>query len=289
MYFDEVYHARTAYEHISGISPYENSHPPLGKIFIMLGVAIFGMNPFGWRIIGTLFGIAMIPLMYCFALRLFKKREYAFFAAALFAFDFMHFAQTRIGTIDVYGVFFVIAMLYYMYKFYITNYNVQPLKTVLLPLGTAGVMFGLGSASKWICIYTGAGLAVMFFVYLAKRIKEYRYACDNADICDDVDHDRRIRFDRRDDALSGIYDDRYGIQIQLAESDHRRGLRWNCSAAVASFRLLPSGIRVLLYQWYDGCFHGSEQSPQKISGQLPDEGRHPLRSCAEPCVPQGSR
>ena len=181
MYFDEVYHARTAYEHLSGIPPYENSHPPLGKVFIMVGVWIFGMNPFGWRIVGTLFGIGMIPLMYCFGLRLFKKRKYAFLAATIFAFDFMHFAQTRIATIDVYGVFFIIAMLYAMYKFYITNFNLQPMKQVLLPLGTAGVLFGLGAASKWICLYVGAGLAVMLFTYLVKRYREYRYACDLLD------------------------------------------------------------------------------------------------------------
>ena len=56
MYFDELYHARTAYEHLHGIKPYENSHPPLGKIFIMLGIAVFGMNAFGWRVVGALFG-----------------------------------------------------------------------------------------------------------------------------------------------------------------------------------------------------------------------------------------
>ena len=48
--FDEIYHARTAYEHILGMKPYENSHPPLGKLFISLGILAFGMNPFGWRI-----------------------------------------------------------------------------------------------------------------------------------------------------------------------------------------------------------------------------------------------
>ena len=30
-YFDEIYHARTAYEHLRGVYPYEVSHPPLGK------------------------------------------------------------------------------------------------------------------------------------------------------------------------------------------------------------------------------------------------------------------
>lgn len=31
MYFDELYHARTAYEHLHNLSVYEVSHPPLGK------------------------------------------------------------------------------------------------------------------------------------------------------------------------------------------------------------------------------------------------------------------
>lgn len=122
MYFDELYHARTAYEHLHGLSPYENSHPPLGKVFIMLGIAIFGMNAFGWRIIGTLFGIGMVPILYVFAKRLFKKSDYALLASFLFAFDFMHFTQTRIATIDVYGVFFILLMYYYMYQYYRMNF-----------------------------------------------------------------------------------------------------------------------------------------------------------------------
>ena len=45
-YFDEIYHARTAYEHILGLEPYENTHPTLGKLIISLGIRLFGMNPF---------------------------------------------------------------------------------------------------------------------------------------------------------------------------------------------------------------------------------------------------
>ena len=70
-YFDEIYHARTAYEHILGLEPYENTHPPLGKLIISLGIRIFGMNPFGWRFMGTLFGVLMLPILYHLLKRLF--------------------------------------------------------------------------------------------------------------------------------------------------------------------------------------------------------------------------
>ena len=174
MYFDELYHGRTAYEHLHGIAPYENSHPPLGKVFIMLGIAIFGMNAFGWRIMGTLFGIAMVPIMYAFGKKLFRRSDYALLAAGLFTFDFMHFTQTRIATIDVYGVFFIILMYYFMYDYYCLNFFDDGLKATLKPLAIAGVFFGLGAASKWICIYAGGGLAVILFTSLEKRYSEYR-------------------------------------------------------------------------------------------------------------------
>ena len=62
-YFDEIYHVRTAQENLDGIYPYEVSHPPLGKLIIALGIQIFGLTPFGWRFMGTLFGVLMLPLL----------------------------------------------------------------------------------------------------------------------------------------------------------------------------------------------------------------------------------
>lgn len=162
MYFDELYHARTAYEGLNGLSIYEWTHPPLGKQIIAIGISIFGMNPFGWRIMGTLFGIAMVPLMYVFGKRMFKRSELALLTAGLMAFDFMHFSQTRIATIDTYGVFFNLLMVYFMYKFLQMNLG-DDLKSTLIPLGLSGLFFGIGCSSKWICLYTGAALAVMFF------------------------------------------------------------------------------------------------------------------------------
>lgn len=176
MYFDEVYHARTALENIEHLTPYEITHPPLGKIILSIGIRIFGMNPFGWRFMGTLFGVLMLPLMYIFAKRLFKKPLFAFIPTALFALDFMHYSQTRIATIDSYSVFFIMLMYYFMYLYTETNYNRQPLSKSLLPLALCGIAFGLGAATKWLCIYAGAGLAVVLAIQIGKRFNEYRYA-----------------------------------------------------------------------------------------------------------------
>ena len=175
-YFDEVYHVRTAYEQIHHLTPYEITHPPLGKTLIGIGIRIFGMNPFGWRCVGTLFGVLMLPLMYIFAKRLFKKTLFAFIPTFLFAVDFMHFAQTRIATIDSYSVFFIMLMYYFMYIYTENSYNREPLKKTLLPLALCGISFGLGAATKWLCLYAGVGLALIFLIQMMYRYREYAYA-----------------------------------------------------------------------------------------------------------------
>lgn len=164
-YFDEIYFPRTAYESINGYDIYEVTHPPMGKNIMALGVQIFGMNPFGWRFMGTLFGVGLVPIMYLLGLKLFKKRTYAFAAAFLMMFDFMRLAQTRLATIDSYSAFFIICMYYFMYDYFTQkSYEKKNFFKSLLPLLLCGIMFGLGAATKWVCIYTGVGLAFLFFM-----------------------------------------------------------------------------------------------------------------------------
>ncbi|MDP4145258.1 MAG: glycosyltransferase family 39 protein [Bacillota bacterium] len=176
MIFDEIYHARTAYEQLHLLGMFEWTHPPLGKLIIAVGVALFGMDPFGWRVMGTLFGIGMIPIMYFFGKRLFKKAEYAFLAAFLMTFDFMHFTQTRIATVDVFGVFFIMLMYYFMFKFIDTDVNREGNKKALIAFALSGISFALAVATKWIGIYGGAGLAILFIKEIMDRYKEYKSA-----------------------------------------------------------------------------------------------------------------
>ena len=178
-YFDEIYHARTAYEMINDLYCYENTHPPLGKFFISLGIRMFGMNPFGWRFMGTLFGVLMLPIIYAFGRRFFQKTWISSIVTILFAFDFMHFVQTRISTIDVFVTLFIILSYYLMYCYSCYSFYDTKLSKTFIPLGLCGIAMGLGWASKWTGIYSSAGLAVIFFALMVQRGREYIYASKN--------------------------------------------------------------------------------------------------------------
>ena len=162
LYRKEMLHRMTAYE---------TTHPPLGKDFIMLGIAIFGMTAFGWRCAGTLFGVMLVPLMWCFARRLTHKRWAGAMAGALIAAGFMRFSQSRIATIDIYGTFFILLGAYFM-VWYCQSVLQNGVNGSLLPMALGGVAFGLGCASKWTGIYAGAGLAVLYLGVLYARWKQ---------------------------------------------------------------------------------------------------------------------
>ena len=170
-YFDEVYFPRTAYEYIEGINPYENTHPPLGKVLMMWSMKIFGVNPFGWRFMGTLFGVLMIPVMYILGKKVFGNTFLAFCCAFLMMFDFMHFVQTRIGTVDGFLVFFILMTYFFMYQYYMKKSYELKFVPSLWPLLLCGIFFGLAGSVKWIGLFAGLGLAFMFFM---SRILEYR-------------------------------------------------------------------------------------------------------------------
>ena len=45
-----------------------------------------------------------------------------------------------------------------------------------MPLGLCGLAWGFGCAVKWLCIYSGLGLLVVFFYTVYQRVQEYRAA-----------------------------------------------------------------------------------------------------------------
>ena len=170
VYFDEIYHVRTAWEHLTERTPYEVTHPPLGKELMGLGIRLFGMTPFGWRFSGVLFGVLMLPLLYLLLQWMLGNTLVSASVTAIFALDFMHFAQTRLATIDTYGVFFTLLMYLFFYRYYTQPWD-TPLRKTLPPLALSGACFALGTVTKWTCIFAGGGLAVLWCLRQAERLR----------------------------------------------------------------------------------------------------------------------
>ena len=178
--FDEVYHGRTAYEFLHGLSIYENTHPPLGKSIISIGIALFGMNPFGWRFMCALFGTLLIPLMYLFARKILCRTDIACLSAVLSGTAFMNTTLSRIATIDILVAFFSMFMFFCMYGYIQALSENKPMWQQRLWLLSGGISMGLAVAIKWTGVYAAAGTAVLFFWFLLehiggiKGIKEHR-------------------------------------------------------------------------------------------------------------------
>ena len=173
-YFDEIYHARTAYEQLhyeEFDSAYEWTHPPLGKTLMMIGIELFGMTPFGWRFMGALMGVLMLPVMYLLVKQLTKRTDLSFIAMFLLAVDAMHFTQTRIATIDSYVVLFIMVMYLFMFRYSQMRWRRDGFARSLVPLGLSGLFMGIAWAAKWVGIYGSAGLVVIFFWTLWKNVR----------------------------------------------------------------------------------------------------------------------
>ena len=163
MYFDEIFHARTAKEYIDDKPAYEWTHPPLGKILISAGIRMFGMNPFGWRFMSGVFGVLTVAVLYVFAKLVTKNSFFAFASGLLMTFDFMHHVQSRIGTVDVFLVFFIMLMYMFLYMAF------EKEKVRYLPLLLSGISFGLAFSVKWSAAYAVLGVGILLLLRIFKR------------------------------------------------------------------------------------------------------------------------
>jgi len=158
-YFDEVYFPKTAQEILHGdpaawdFYGHENTHPPLSKLFMAGGMALFGENSFGWRFFGALAGVGAAIFIYLIGKRLFKSEFIGMAAAFLLTFDGLTFTQARIATPDTYVLLFVLGCVYFLLA-----------DRFLL----SGVFLGAALASKWTALFTLFPVAI-YFLYRYRR------------------------------------------------------------------------------------------------------------------------
>ena len=129
--------------------------PTLGKLIQAVGVAVVGATPFGWRIMGVIFGTLIVAVMYLLGKKLFGTWIGGFSAAFLMTFDFMHFTMARIGTVDTYVIFFSLLSQLFFLIYFMKVLKVGWKKTSVLPLFLAVVFFSLGFLHKvWVSAFS---------------------------------------------------------------------------------------------------------------------------------------
>ncbi len=125
--FDEVYYAcdaqnllRYGVEHVTRSGDLAGQclptgggsfvvHPPLGKWAIAVGLELFGVTPFGWRVMAALAGTLTVLLVVRVGRRMTGSTLLGCLAGLLLAVDGLHFVQSRVAMLDVFLAFWTTA------------------------------------------------------------------------------------------------------------------------------------------------------------------------------------
>ena len=133
--FDESYYVPAARSIIEGSGTDIIEHPPLGQLFIVTGISIFGDGPLGWRFFSVIFGAVSIVLLYLICRQLKMSRNTSFLAALIFSIENMCFILGGIAMLDVFCLTFMLATFWA----YLKGWHIR-----------AGLFIGLAALAKLI-------------------------------------------------------------------------------------------------------------------------------------------
>lgn len=152
-----------------------------------VGIAIFGMTPFGWRFAGAFIGVLMLPALYLMTKQLLHRRSLA--AAAMSAFcagsDALH-PDPHCDHRFFPGVFYPVELSVHDSLFADGCICLQAggRSALLQPrflekpdsAALSGLFMGLSIASKWIGLYSAVGLAILFFTAVWRQFRAGNFA-----------------------------------------------------------------------------------------------------------------
>ncbi len=167
--FDEIYYVNAA-RRIDSIAvpppdPYADAqsgtdpnteHPPLAKLMIAASIRVFGDNPMGWRLPSIFFGTLAVAAMYWFARSAGASEWAALGAAGLMAVDNLFVVHSRIATLDIFAVaFMLVGVALYLRR-----------RPVL-----AGAVLGIGACTKLIGF---TAVVVLVVLEVGRRVQTQR-------------------------------------------------------------------------------------------------------------------
>lgn len=108
MVFDEQHYVEDARAILEGNETQRPEHPPLGKLFIISGILLFGDNAFGWRFFSVICGTACVVLFYFICRKLAMPEKASLLATFLLALDNLSYVQASVAMLDVYSLPFML-------------------------------------------------------------------------------------------------------------------------------------------------------------------------------------
>jgi dolichyl-phosphate-mannose-protein mannosyltransferase len=139
--FDEPFFVPNAHNYLLGVKD-SNDHPPLFKLFMSLGILLFGFNAAGWRYPALCFGILSIVLAYHLAKQIFRSSRAGFMAAAFIAADGFFISYSRVGLMD--GI--LTSMLLWCM---LSAFNARTWRGVLV----TALLVGFSASVKWNAVF----------------------------------------------------------------------------------------------------------------------------------------
>jgi dolichyl-phosphate-mannose--protein O-mannosyl transferase len=159
--FDEFHYVPSAKQFLAMTTNQNWEHPPLGKILMAIGIAIWGDQPLGWRYMSTIFGSLTLVGAYLLAYVIFANETVALWVALLTLVNNLLYVQARIGMLDTFMFAFLIwALVGFCALWDLRNSKKENFKL----LAFTGVMLGLSTACKWYSVipwFACLGLVVL--------------------------------------------------------------------------------------------------------------------------------
>ena len=157
--FDEIYRVGRAQKFLSG-DVFFTAQPHLTRYLIIVGILVFGDNPFGWRITQVITGTLIIPITYLVGQKIFKYKYAGLLSMLFICFSPSYLAYSRTGISVIHQSFFIaLSILLFIFAAEGKN-NSQKLFYFLSAITT-----GLAIAVKWTSLF----LILVFGLWLITK------------------------------------------------------------------------------------------------------------------------
>lgn len=193
--FDEKHYAPQAWQMLWNSGVEDNPgfglvvHPPVGKLLMSFGEWMFGYNGLGWRFSGALAGVITVLLVVRIVRRISRSSFVGGLAGLLLIADGVSFVSARTALLDAYLTVFVVGAFGALIvdrdqvrrRMHVALFEGRIAETPWGPrLGVrwwrfgAGVLLGLGVATKWSGLYFVVFFTMLSLAFDVAARRQYR-------------------------------------------------------------------------------------------------------------------